>query len=167
VEPSSELRQLLDSQQRPVTLPPEGLVLSAKLADLLQAKLGDRITVDVLEGARPHRTVTVTGIFDELVGISAYMDIHALNRLMREGFTLSGAYLQVDGLQQAKLYSQLKQTPAVASVALRQTTIDQFNDIIGQSMAGFTVVLIGFASVIAFGVVYNAARIALSERGRE
>lgn len=167
VEPSSELRQLLDSQQRPVTLPPEGLVLSAKLADLLQAKLGDRITVDVLEGARPHRTVTVTGIFDELVGISAYMDIHALNRLMREGFTLSGAYLQVDGLQQAKLYSQLKQTPAVASVALRQTTIDQFEDIIGQSMAGFTVVLIGFASVIAFGVVYNAARIALSERGRE
>ena len=28
-------------------------------------------------------------------------------------------------------------------------------------------VLVGFASVIAFGVVYNAARIALSERGRE
>ncbi|MEO1391657.1 MAG: FtsX-like permease family protein [Cyanobacteria bacterium J06634_5] len=167
VEPTSELRRLLDSQQQPVTLPPEGLVLSAKLADLLQAKLGDRITVEVLEGARPHRTVTVTGIFDELVGISAYMDIHALNRLMREGFTLSGAYLQVDEHQQAQLYSQLKQTPAVASVALRQTTIDQFNDIIGQSMAGFTVVLIGFASVIAFGVVYNAARIALSERGRE
>ncbi|MGD1867497.1 MAG: ABC transporter permease [Phormidesmis sp.] len=167
VEPTSEPRQLLDSQQRPVTLPPEGLVLSAKLADLLQAELGDRITVEVLEGARPHRTVTVTGIFDELVGISAYMDIHALNRLMREGLTLSGAYLQVDARQQSKLYSQLKQTPAVASVALRQTTIDQFEDIIGQSMAGFTVVLIGFASVIAFGVVYNAARIALSERGRE
>ena len=167
VDPTSELRRLLDSQQRPVTFPPEGLVLSAKLADLLQAQLGERITVEVLEGARPHRTVTVTGIFDELVGISAYMDIHALNRLMREGFTLSGAYLQVDAHQRSKLYSQLKQTPAVASVALRQTTIDQFEDIIGQSMAGFTVVLIGFASVIAFGVVYNAARIALSERGRE
>ncbi|MEM6584111.1 MAG: FtsX-like permease family protein, partial [Pseudomonadota bacterium] len=67
VEPTSELRRLLDSQQRPVTLPPEGLVLSAKLADLLQTQLGDRITVEVLEGARPHRTVTVTGIFDELV----------------------------------------------------------------------------------------------------
>ncbi len=167
VEPTSELRQLLDSKQRPVTLPPEGLMLSAKLADLLQAKLGDRITVEVLEGGRPHRIVTVNGIFDELVGISAYMDIHALNRLMREDFTLSGAYLQVDVQQQAKLYQQLKQTPAVASVALRQTTIDQFENIIGQSMAGFTVVLIGFASVIAFGVVYNAARIALSERGRE
>ena len=167
VEPTSELRQLLDSQQQPVTQPSEGLLISTKLADLLQASLGDRITVEVLEGARPHRTVTVTGIFDELVGISAYMDIHALNRLMREGFTLSGAYLRVDAHQQSQLYSQLKQTPAVASVALRQTTIDQFEDIIGQSMAGFTVVLIGFSLVIAFGVVYNAARIALSERGRE
>ena len=167
IEASSELRRLLDSQQRPVTLPPEGLVLSTKLADLLQANLGDQLTVEVLEGARPIRTVPVTGIFDELVGLSAYMDIHALNRLMREGFTLSGAFLQVDAQQQPQLYRQLKQTPAVAGVALRQTTIDQFEAILGQSMAGFTVVLVGFACVIAFGVVYNAARIALSERGRE
>lgn len=167
VEPTSELRRLLDSHQRPVTLPPEGLVLSKKLADTLQAQLGDRLTVEVLEGARPTRTVPVTGIFDELVGISAYMDIHALNRLMREGFTVSGAYLQVDAHQQQTLYTQLKRTPAVASVAMRQTTIDQFNDILTKSMAGFTIVLVGFASVIAFGVVYNAARIALSERERE
>ena len=167
VSANSELRRLLDSQQRPVTLPPEGLVLSAKLADLLQAHLGDQLTVEVLEGDRPTRIVPVTGIFDELVGLSAYMDIHALNRLMREGFTLSGAFLQVDEQQQPQLYSQLKQTPAVASVALRQTTINQFEDIIGRNMGGLTVVLVGFACVIAFGVVYNAARIALSERGRE
>ena len=167
VEPTNELRRLLDQDQRPVMLPPEGILLSTKLADILQARLGDELTVEVLEGERPTRTVPVTGIFDEMVGISAYMDIHALNRLMREGFTLSGAYLQVDPQYQPQLYAQLKQTPAVASVALRQTTIDQFNAIIAESMAGFTVVLIGFASVIAFGVVYNAARIALSERGRE
>ena len=167
IEPNSELRRLLDREQRPVTLPPDGVVLSTKLADLLQAHIGDRLTVEVLEGDRPTRTVPVTGIFDELVGISAYMDIHALNRLLREGFTLSGAYLQVDTQVQPQLYAQLKQTPTVASVALRQTTIDQFNEIIAESMAGFTTVLVAFASIIAFGVVYNAARIALSERGRE
>ncbi|MEO1299990.1 MAG: FtsX-like permease family protein, partial [Cyanobacteria bacterium J06636_16] len=167
VEPTSELRRLLDRHQRPVNLPPEGILLSTKLAEILQAQLGDELTVEVLEDSRPTRTVPVTGIFDELVGIAAYMDIHALNRLMREGFTLSGAYLQVDAQQQAQLYTELKQMPAVASVALRQTTIDQFNAIVAESMAGFTTVLVGFASVIAFGVVYNAARIALSERGRE
>ncbi|MEM7770555.1 MAG: FtsX-like permease family protein [Cyanobacteria bacterium P01_E01_bin.6] len=167
VEPTHELRRLLDRDQRPVSLPPEGILLSTKLADILHAHLGDELLVEVLEGERPTRTVPITGIFDELVGISAYMDIHALNRLMREGFTVSGAYLQVDEHQQQQLYTQLKQTPTVASVALRQTTIDQFESIIAESMAGFTVVLVGFASIIAFGVVYNAARIALSERGRE
>ena len=167
VVPNTELRRLLDSQQRPVSLPPDGLVLSTKLADVMHAEVGDRLTVEVLEGVRPIRIVPVTGLIDELVGLSAYMDISALNRLMREGSTISGAYLQVDEHYREQLYSQLKQTPAVASVALRQTTIDQFEDIIGQSMAGFTIVLIGFASVISFGVVYNAARIALSERGRE
>ncbi|MBE7380123.1 MAG: ABC transporter permease [Leptolyngbya sp. SIO1E4] len=167
VEPTSELRRLLDRDQNPVILPPEGVVLSMKLADILQARLGDELIVEVLEGSRPTRTVPVTGIFDELVGISAYMDIHALNRLMREGFTLSGAYLQVDTQQQAQLYTELKRTPAVASVALRQSTIDQFNATVAESMAGFTMVLAVFASIIAFGVVYNAARIALSERGRE
>jgi len=167
VEPTHELRRLLDRDQRPVSLPPEGILLSTKLADILHAQLGDELTVNVLEGERPTRTVPVTGIFDELVGISAYMDIHALNRLMREGFTVSGAYLQVDEHQQQQLYTELKQTPTVASVAMRQTTIDQFESIIAESMGGFTVVLVGFASIIAFGVVYNAARIALSERGRE
>ena len=167
VEPSRELRRLLDRDQRPVTLPPEGIVLSVKLAEILEADLGDELIVEILEGERPTRTVTVTGMFDELVGISAYMDIHALNRFMREGFSLSGAYLQVDDHYQESLYTQLKQTPAVASVALRQQTIDQFNAIVAQSMMGFNVVLVSFASIIAFGVVYNAARIALSERGRE
>ncbi|MEL7504458.1 MAG: FtsX-like permease family protein [Cyanobacteria bacterium J06554_6] len=167
IEPTSELRRLLDRDQRPVTLPPGGVVLSAKLAENLQARLGDTLTVEVLEGQRPTRSVPVTGIFDELVGLSAYMDIHALNHLMREGYTLSGAYLQVDSDIETQLYNQLKQTPAVASVALRQTTIDQFNDIIARSMSGFNTVLITFASVISLGVVYNAARMALSERGRE
>ncbi|MEL6602046.1 MAG: FtsX-like permease family protein [Cyanobacteria bacterium J06614_10] len=167
VLPESDLRLLLDSRQKSVTLPPEGLVLSAKMADILHAQLGDRITIEVLEGNRPTRVVPVTGIFEELIGLSVYMDIHALNRLMREDFTLSGAYLQVDAQQRDTLYSELKQTPAVASVALRQTTIDQFEESIGQSTDGFNVVLVAFASIIAVGVVYNAARIALSERSRE
>lgn len=167
VEPTSELRRLLDRHQKPVNLPPEGILLSTKFANILQARLGDELTVEVLEGDRPIQKVPVTGIFDELVGISAYMDIHALNRLMQEGFTLSGAYLQVDTLQQAQLYDQLKQTPAVANASLRQSTIDQFNATLTENIAGITTLLVGFASVITFGVVYNAIRIALSERGRE
>ena len=167
LESTGTLRRLLDKKLQVVALPPDGVVLSSKLAEILGVSVGDVLTLEVLEGERPTRTVPVVGLVDELVGLSAYMDIHALNRLMREGQTISGAYLAIDTQYTDQLYTQLKQTPAVTSVALRQTVIDQFQETIAASMGVFTAVLVVFACIIAFGVVYNAARIALSERSRE
>jgi len=167
IEPGTELRQLVDRHLKPVNLPLDGLLLSSKLADILGVKPGDFLTVEVLEGNRPTRTVPVAGLVDELIGLSAYMDIDALNRLMREGSTISGAFLAVDEHQLDELYTLLKRTPAVASVSLRKAMIQQFQQTIAQSQGVITTIQVVFACIIAFGVVYNAARIALSERGRE
>jgi putative ABC transport system permease protein len=167
LDPKGELRNLLDRQLNPINLPLDGLLLTTKLAEILGIRSGEILTVQVLEGARPLRQVPFVGQVDELVGISAYMDIRALNRLMREDRTISGAFLAVDALQLDRLYAQLKQTPAITSVALRQATIERFQETIAQSRAIVNTILVIFACIIAFGVVYNAARIALSERGRE
>jgi putative ABC transport system permease protein len=167
LEPTAELRQLVDRHLQPVNLPLAGLLLSSKLAEILGVHSGDRLTVEVLEGAKPTRTVPVAGLVDELIGVSAYMDIQALNRLMREGATISGAFLAVDDQQLDQLYTQLKRTPAVTSVSLRKAMIQQFQQTIAQSQGVITSIQVIFACIIAFGVVYNAARIALSERGRE
>ena len=167
IAPGTELRQLVDRNLKPVNLPLDGLLLSSKLADILGVQPGDRLTVEVLEGNRPTRTVPVAGLVDELIGLSAYMDLAALNRVMREGATISGAFLAVDEHQLDALYALLKQTPAVASVSLRKAMIQQFQQTIAQSQGVITTIQVVFACIIAFGVVYNAARIALSERGRE
>ncbi len=167
LEPLGDLHQVVDRKLNPVDLPPDGMVLTTKLAEILGVSPGDSLTIEVLEGARPIREVTIAGLADELVGLSAYMDLRALNRLMQEGASLSGAYLAVDARQLNKLYTQLKRTPAIASVALRQATIDSFTKTIAQSQAVVTTIQVVFACIVAFGVVYNAARIALSERGRE
>ncbi|MEM1292763.1 MAG: FtsX-like permease family protein [Cyanobacteria bacterium P01_H01_bin.162] len=161
------LRRLMDRDLNVQTLPTQGVLLTDKLAEILGVQPGDRLTVEVLEGARPTREVTVTGLVNELVGVAAYMDIHALNDLMREGTTLSGAYLAVEPQRLDAIYADLKETPAVASVALRQNSVQQFEETIAANLKIFTTVLVIFATIIAFGVVYNAARIALSERGRE
>jgi len=161
------LRRLMNQQLETVTLPQSGVILTTKLAEILDVEPGDQLTVEVLEGARPTREVPVVGLVDELIGVGAYMNIRALNNLMREGPTVSGAYLAIDIRQLDSIYTELKQTPAVASVSLRENTIQQFQETIADSMAIFNIVLLIFACIIAFGVVYNAARIALSERGRE
>lgn len=163
----AELRLLLDADLKRMALPADGLVLTTKLAELLGVKPGDEITVEVLEGERPVLQVPVAAEVDELIGLAAYMDASALNRLMREGGTISGAYLSVDPKMAPALYKTLKQTPAVAGVAIREMMLASFLETVAESLTISTTVLIAFACVIAFGVVYNGTRIALSERGHE
>lgn len=167
IQPQGEFRRLIDRHLNPVFLPPEGVVLTTKLGEILQVQPGDILTLEVLEGDRPTRQVHVTGLVDELVGLAAYMDIQALHQLMREGQTVSGAYLAVDQAQVTLLYRQLKQTPAVAGVAFRDAVLQSFEEISAQNLKIMTGILVTFACIITFSVVYNSARIALSERGRE
>jgi putative ABC transport system permease protein len=162
-----ELRRLLSTELKQVELPPDGLVLNAKLAERLGAAPGDIITIEVLEGARPIRPVLVTAVVEEPVGLGAYMNLGAIHRLMRESETTSGAYLKVDSMAAPKLYSLLKRIPSISGVAVREAMLASFWKTFGESIWVSTAFLVGFASVIAFGVVYNGARIALSERGNE
>ncbi len=165
--PDGELRRLVDAKLRPVQLPVSGVVLTRKLGELLGVRPGEMIAVSVLEGARPVRTLQVAALVDEPVGIGAYMDLHALNALMREEGSLSGAYLKLDPRHAQELYRELKRLPAVSGVAFRDAVLQSFDQILNRSMRAVSVVEVLFACVIAFGVVYNGARIALSERGNE
>jgi putative ABC transport system permease protein len=167
LNPTGELRHLVDSDLNPVNLPLDGILLTTKLGEILGVTPGDRLTVEVLEGTREIRTIPVVGLVDELIGVAAYMDRQALNRLMGEGETLSGAFLAVDERQLDRLYSLLKRTPAIASVSLRKAMIARFQETIAKSQGIANIVQVVFACIIAFGVVYNAARISLSERSRE
>ncbi|MEO8157897.1 MAG: FtsX-like permease family protein [Betaproteobacteria bacterium] len=164
---AADLHRLVDRQLRPIELPPDGLVLSRKLAEVLGIGVGESVRVEVLEGTRPVRTVPIAALADDLVGISAYMDIGALHRLMREDALVSGAWLAIDPQFSPALNDTLKRTPAVAGSAFRAATLRSFREVLDRSLRISTLINIVFACIIAFGVVYNGARIALSERGNE
>lgn len=165
--PDSDLRAVVGFDYRRVDLPPEGVVLSAKLAESLGVKPGDKVTVEVLEGERRVEDITVAALVDDVVGIGAYMALPALHRLLREGDSLSGALLSVDADKRAALYAYLKDLPAVRGVAVKDAMLASFRDVLAKSLTVQTVANIIFAVIIAFGVVYNSVRIALSERAHE
>ena len=167
ISPQGEFRRLIDRHLNTVNLPPDGIVLTSKLAEVLGVSRGDNLTIEVLEESRPVRQVPVVGLVDELIGMSAYMNIAALNHLMREGQTISGAYLMIDTLQANQLYQRLKELPAIAGFSTREAMIESFEEISGQNLLVFTSVLVIFAGIITVSVVYNSARVALSERSRE
>jgi putative ABC transport system permease protein len=167
LDSQGHLRRLIDRDLKPQSLPPEGLVLTTKLATILGVEPGDMVILQVLNGERPRRRVRLAALVDELLGLSAYMDLRALARLLQQGPTLSGVYLAIDPPFASSLYARLKQLPAVAGVSFRRAALEGFRDTMAKSFLIFTSVLVIFASVITFAVIYNAARIALSERGRE
>jgi len=111
--------------------------------------------------------VAVAGTVDELLGMAAYMDQRALHRLMREGGSVSGTFLRVDPAAAPALFARLKRLPAVAGVASREASLASFETTLARSIGLVTGILVAFAGALAVAMVYNAARIALSERGRE
>jgi putative ABC transport system permease protein len=163
----ASLNRVVDVDHGPIRLPDDGLVLSETLAGILGVRTGDRVVVEVLEGRRPVREVPVVGLVREYMGTAAYMEIGALRRLLQEGPTLSGAYLEVDPAAAPRLYERLKATPAVAGVSLKRSAIQSFEETLAQTFYVMIFFNLLFSSVIAFGVVYNAARVSLSERSRE
>ena len=167
LDPAGQLRRLVDERLKSVDLPQDGLVLTAKLAQVLGVSPGQTVTVEVLEGDRLVRQIPVRGLVDELIGVSAYMDVRALNRLMREGASVSGTFLSVDSLGAPRLYGLLKRTPVVMGVSVREAMLASFEETVARSLNASTMVLIIFACTIACGVVYNGARVSLSERGTE
>ena len=167
IEPGGDLQRVLDTNFRPVDLPASGVVLTDHLGEMLGISPGDILTVEVLEGSRPVLKVPVAGFISQYLGVSAYMDLSALNRSMREGSAISGAYLAVDSAYRPGIFKKLKEAPRVAGTELREKAISNFYDTMGETMLIFTFINTLLAGIIAFGVVYNSARIALSERSRE
>ncbi|OPY89659.1 MAG: FtsX-like permease family protein [Syntrophaceae bacterium PtaU1.Bin231] len=167
IEKDSRLHLLLDANLRPVLLPPSGIVLTDYLGKLLGIKPGDVLTVEVMEGARPVRQVPVVGLVNQFIGVTGYMDLEALNRLMREGHAISGAYIMTDAIHHENLYRQFVRMPRVSGATVRRNEIRNFYDIQAKGMLFFTFIATVMACTITFGVVYNSTRIALSERSRE
>ncbi|MCO6047205.1 FtsX-like permease family protein [Aeoliella sp. ICT_H6.2] len=161
------LTQLMDRHRATWQPPPAGLVMSKILAEQLGAKVGDLVSIEVLEGKRPTLKLPVLALLDDIAGLNVYTSLDSMNRLLREAPRASGAYLRIDQNQQAEVYQELKEIPALAGVSVREYALQSFQDTIAQNMGTIKAINLTFAVIIALGVVYNGARIALSERSRE
>jgi len=95
------------------------------------------------------------------------MNLGALNRLAGDGGALNAAYLRIDQAKAANLYTTFKKMPGVAGIMMLKAMKESFDELIAQSMTTSTLILTTFACILAFAVVYNGARISLSERARE
>ena len=164
---TARLKRIVEENGRVLSPPDSGLAISRALADALGIVPGASVTVQVLEGARPVRELTVAMLVDDAFGVSAYMELGALHAMMREGNVSTGALLLIDPARQRTLAAALEARPLVAGTSFTHDVARQFRDTMSTNLNVTTLINVLFAAIIAMGVVYNAARVSLSEHSRE
>jgi putative ABC transport system permease protein len=90
-----------------------------------------------------------------------------MNRLLGEGAVISGVHLTVDSAEREMLFTAVKSAPSLSFIALQYAGLQKFRETMAQNISIMISVYATLAAIIAFGVVYNFARISLSEQGRE
>jgi putative ABC transport system permease protein len=163
-----ELYRILDEEQKPITFPEgRGLTLTKKLCELLDVQRNDMVTIEILENDRKPETMQVSSVFSNYTAPAAFLNQADLHRLMQESDRLSGVFMSVDSKEVDLLYEAVKETPAIAGVLDNNAARKSFKDLIQANTRIMRIVNSIFGVVIAIGVIYNAALIALAESSRD
>jgi putative ABC transport system permease protein len=162
-----ELNRIVDMNFRSFAAPQSGLLLTDRLATKLHLKVGDTVRVELQEGRREVLELPVSALVHEMLGMNAYLERGALSTLLREGDMVNSFTVSVERGFEPELLNRLKDLPRVAVVISKSTMAKNIEEVTVGNLLMVSSVLTAFAIVIAVGVVYNNARIALAERAWE
>ncbi|MGI9215904.1 MAG: ABC transporter permease, partial [Hydrogenophaga sp.] len=164
---NAKLMRLVDEDRGALALPAHGVVLSGLLAREIGAQVGDRITLQLRLWNRRSVEVEVVDIARTMFGQLLYMNLDTLNRLAGDGDGVADAALQVDPAAMPAFWAAVKAAPGINSVFDKASSMAEFNHRTERNMGVFSGILTLFAVAMAVGIIYNAARISLSERAWE
>jgi putative ABC transport system permease protein len=163
----AQLRQLFSLDFKYVPIPKDGVLLTSVLGEILGVEVGDVIEIELKEGDRGDRELTVAGLIDEGFGLQGYVLKPNLHRLLREAPRFSSALLRIDAPMESEVQSRLNEIPAIEAVSRKSDAIASFEKQTDETMKVMTFIMTLFATAIAISIVYNNARVSVSMRGRD
>jgi putative ABC transport system permease protein len=165
----NELSRPLDAEGEPINVGKEGIIISVSMAEYLGARTGDLVTVKFFDGHQPTMELPIIALFENHIGMSffmTYVDIHMLNRVLREGNVITGVNVKADPLEMRAIYKKVKESPAVMGSITSSGSREAMTRSIRQTlqMSWFNLAIAG---LLVFGAIYNSARISFAERSRD
>jgi putative ABC transport system permease protein len=144
--------------------PSSGLLLTDRLADKLGVAVGDPVQVEVLAGRERTLVLPVAATVREMMGLNAYLRRDLLNGALGDGDWSSGYAIALERGREEAFLDATRALPRVAGAFSKATLRRNMDEVSARNIRIMSTVLTFFAGVIAVGVVYNNARIALAER---
>lgn len=154
-----------------VPLTDEGAVITTKLADKTNTKIGDTLKVTWIEGSKTYEyEVLVTGIVDNYTFHYVYMTPYYFNSLIGTPITYNYLFCKVDQSftteQKAFLEKSINELDGVNGSVFTTVVIDNVSNIVN-TLNLVVLVFIIAAMSLAIVVLYNLNNINVNERLRE
>ena len=162
-----ELHRIVDVDGHAARPTGDGLLLTDRLADKLGLRVGEAVRVEIEQGKRRELTLVVNGTVREMMGLNAYMQRDALNQALGDGDLSNGFVLSLERGSETAFLAATQALPRAAGSFSKATMLRNMQELTARNILIMSSVLTAFATVIAVGVVYNNARIALAERAWE
>ena len=153
--------------KEPFTLSEEGIIITDKLAELINAKVGDMVKVTTADDE--EKEVKVDGITENYISHYVYMSKELYQQVFGETYSTNALLIQDNNLneeQEKVIMQEMVAKNEVSTVTLTTTTMKTLDDTMN-SLNYVVVVLIISAGLLAFVVLYNLSNINIGERIRE
>lgn len=144
-----------------------GVVISEKLAKLLNAKVGSNIRLKDANG--DYQTFHVSGITEMYMGHFVIMNQHEYRKIFNQQYHVNGQLITLKhhSTTQLQNYSEdLMDTGAVQGINLNTSNQKTINNIV-KSLTTVIAILIGIATILAVVVIYTLTNTNVEERMRE
>ena len=153
--------------EKKISLDNDGVVISEKLADLLNVKAGD--TIKLYDANDNEISVKVSDITEMYMGHFAFMNEKAYTKVFGKEFVANANLVNIKNDSNKnvdKIAREFMEIPSIKSVAQNERMISQVNLVV-DALNKIMMVLIIVASLLGIVILFNLTTINVSERLRE
>lgn len=168
IEENSKLYNILDKNRKKVKIGNKGMVLSKRLAEKLNVKEGEYLTVEsyYMENELDDKKILVTKIIPQYLGMNAYMNLENLNYNLNQKDIITSVIMDIDKRYIKAIKDKYEESDIVGSMETTDEIKEKFDEMMG-SMTAMIGIMIVFGIGIAFSVIYSSSIVSLSQRKRE
>ena len=163
----SNVVNLVDHQTKEIiTLPEDEVIISDKLSELENIKVGD--TIEVIDIDNNSYELKVSGIVNNYIGHYIYLSKSLYNKF-NNNYSPNIIYtntIELTPKEKDKLKEELLQNEEIRNITYKQDLMESVDNML-KSLDKVVVILIILAALLSFVVLYNLSNININERQRE
>jgi len=164
----SQLYNIMDYNYHKIEPPESGILLSERLAHLLHAEVGTELNMEsvMLKDADSAERLRVAGVIPQYLGLNAYMEMGAMQRMLGQGEIATSALLKIDKNYIPSLQKEYNKSAVVSEIDERAERLEDSKELMA-SFTGMILILSLIAVITGFAIIYNSSVITLTERSHE